>query len=73
MFPVTCVVKYSIYFVANGKYPFISKRLLYGVKRNPTRVRKMERPTDEDLQPTDPTHRQDERNARFFMVRENQK
>ena len=55
MFPVTCVVKYSIYFVANRKYPFISKRLLYGVKRNPTRVRKMERQTDEDLQPTDPT------------------
>ena len=37
------------------EHPFIFKRLLYGVKRNPTRVRKMERPADEDLQPTDPT------------------
>ena len=34
------------------EHPFIFKRLLYGVKRNPTRVRKMERPADEDLQPT---------------------
>ena len=24
MFPITCVVKYSIYFVTDGKYPFIS-------------------------------------------------
>ena len=24
MFPITCLVKYSIYFVTDGKYPFIS-------------------------------------------------
>ena len=54
MFPITSEVKYSIYFVTNGT-SFHFQKLLYGVKRNPTRVRKMERPADEDLQPTDPT------------------
>ena len=39
------------------EHPFILKRLLYGVKRNPARVSKMERPADEDLQPTDSTTR----------------
>ena len=24
MFPITCVVKYSVNFVTDGKYPFIS-------------------------------------------------